>query len=162
MAKGPISGQTMQDYQRDGFILAKGMFDREEIDLMRRAAKEDRQFDQHAFGRGDGEGGTVRLSLWNHPGDTIYGMFARCESIVNSAETLLEGEVYHYHSKMIMKDAKVAAHGPGTRTMATGIRTASSFPSCAAPLSPWTRRRARMAAFRSSVDRIIWGGSTTF
>ena len=41
------------------------------------------------------------------PGDTIYGMFARCETIVNSAETLLEGEVYHYHSKMIMKDAKV-------------------------------------------------------
>src|SRR5260370_3441182 len=107
MAKGHISGQTMEDYQRDGFILAKGMFDREEIDLMRRAAKEDRQFDQHAFGRGDGEGGTVRLSLWNHPGDTIYGMFARCESIVNSAETLLAGEVYHYHSKMIMKDAKV-------------------------------------------------------
>jgi hypothetical protein len=25
---------------------------------------------------------------------------------VNSAETLLGGDVYHYHSKMIMKDAK--------------------------------------------------------
>jgi hypothetical protein len=25
-------------------------------------------------------GKTVRLSLWNHPGDTIYGMFAHCES----------------------------------------------------------------------------------
>jgi ectoine hydroxylase-related dioxygenase (phytanoyl-CoA dioxygenase family) len=49
----------------------------------------------------------ARLSLWNHPGDTLYGMFARCETIVNSAERLLEGEVYHYHSKMIMKDAKV-------------------------------------------------------
>ena len=34
-------------------------------------------------------------------------MFARCESVVNSAEKLLGGEVYHYHSKMIMKDAKV-------------------------------------------------------
>ncbi len=52
----------------------------EEIDLLRRAAKEDRQLDQHSFGKGDGEGGVVRLSLWNHPGDTIYGMFARCES----------------------------------------------------------------------------------
>src|SRR4029079_17145666 len=60
-----------------------------------------------SFGRGDGEGGKVRLSLWNHPGDTLYGMFARCESIVQSAEKLLGGEVYHYHSKMIMKDAKV-------------------------------------------------------
>src|SRR5258708_11115948 len=34
-------------------------------------------------------------------------MFARCESIVNSAERIIDGEVYHYHSKMIMKDAKV-------------------------------------------------------
>jgi ectoine hydroxylase-related dioxygenase (phytanoyl-CoA dioxygenase family) len=83
------------------------MFNREETDLLRRAAKEDRELDQHSYGRGDGEGGVVRLSLWNHPGDTIYGMFARCESIVNTAETLLGGEVYHYHSKMIMKDAKV-------------------------------------------------------
>src|SRR5439155_1550608 len=67
----------------------------------------DRELDQHSFGRGDGEGGMVRLSLWNHPGDTIYGMFARCQTIVNSAEKLLGGEVYHYHSKMIMKDPKV-------------------------------------------------------
>jgi ectoine hydroxylase-related dioxygenase (phytanoyl-CoA dioxygenase family) len=34
-------------------------------------------------------------------------MVARCESIVDSAEKLLGGEVYLYHSKMIMKDARV-------------------------------------------------------
>src|SRR6201989_1182615 len=107
MAVGPIKDDRLEEYHRNGCVLAKKMFDTEEIDLLRRAAKEDRQLDQHSFGKGDGEGGTVRLSLWNHPGDTIYGMFARCETVVNSAETLLDGEVYHYHSKMIMKDAKV-------------------------------------------------------
>ena len=107
MANGPLGKDVLGDYERNGFVVARGMFSKEEIDLLRRASKEDRQLDQHAFGKGDGEGGTVRLSLWNHPGDTIYGMFARCDTIVNSAEMLLEGEVYHYHSKMIMKDAKV-------------------------------------------------------
>ena len=107
MAAGPLSKATLGEYERKGFVVAKKMFDKEEIELLRRAAKEDRQLDQHSFGKGDGEGGVVRLSLWNHPGDTIYGMFARCETVVNSAEMLLEGEVYHYHSKMIMKDAKV-------------------------------------------------------
>ena len=58
-------------------------------------------------GRKDGEGGTVRLSLWNHPGDNIYGMFARCERMVNRAEQVLDDEVYHYHSKMILKDARI-------------------------------------------------------
>jgi ectoine hydroxylase-related dioxygenase (phytanoyl-CoA dioxygenase family) len=107
MASGPINENRIDEYNRNGFIIVKGMFDSEEIGLLRRAAKEDRALDQHAFGKGDGEGGTIRLSLWNHPGDTIYGMFARCESIVDSAETILGGEVYHYHSKMIMKDAKI-------------------------------------------------------
>ncbi len=107
MATGQLAKSVLSEYERDGFYVARKMFDATEIDLLRRAAKEDRSLDQHAFGRGDGEGGTVRLSLWNHPGDTIYGMFARCETMVNSAELLLGGEVYHYHSKMIMKDAKV-------------------------------------------------------
>lgn len=107
MASGPINDAMVQEYHRNGFVVAKGAFSAEEIGLLRRAAREDRELDQHSFGRSDGEGGTVRLSLWNHPGDTLYGMFARCETLVNSAEAILGGEVYHYHSKMIMKDAKV-------------------------------------------------------
>ena len=107
MPAGPISDDHVRDYHRDGYTLAKGMFDADEIRLLGHAAHEDRALDQHSFGRADGEGGTVRLSLWNHPGDTIYGMVARCHSVVDSAEKLLAGEVYHYHSKMIMKDARV-------------------------------------------------------
>jgi hypothetical protein len=107
MAKGCISDSEVSQYHETGFVLVKGFFDCSEIDLLKRAAKEDRALDDHSFSRNDGEGGKVRLSLWNHPGDTLYGMFARCESIVDSACKLLNGEVYHYHSKMIMKDAKV-------------------------------------------------------
>lgn len=75
--------------------------------MLKKAALADRELDKRSYGRADGEGGTVRLSIWNHPGDNIYGAFARSERIVNVAEELLEGEVYHYHSKMILKDAKV-------------------------------------------------------
>jgi ectoine hydroxylase-related dioxygenase (phytanoyl-CoA dioxygenase family) len=107
MAKGVISDQEARAYQEDGFVVVKNMLDAEEIALLGRTAREDRVLDQHSFGRADGEGGTVRLSVWNHPTDTIYGAVARSESIVNSAEKLLEGEAYHYHSKIIMKDAKV-------------------------------------------------------
>lgn len=107
MAKGGISDNEVRSYKEDGFVLVRSMLDADEIGLLGRAAREDRVLDQHSYGRADGEGGTVRLSLWNHPTDTIYGAVARSESIVNTAEKLLEGEVYHYHSKMIMKDAKV-------------------------------------------------------
>ena len=107
MPHGPLTDDQIRDYCEKGFVLAEGFFDREEIDLLRRAAKDDREMEQHSLNAKDGEGGQVRLSLWNHPGDTVYGMFARCESVVQSAEKILEGEVYHYHSKMIMKDARV-------------------------------------------------------
>jgi ectoine hydroxylase len=107
MAKGAIDQKDVAAYEDDGYVLVRGMLDEEEIGLLSRAAREDRVLDQHSFGRADGEGGVVRLSSWNHPGDTIYGMIARSQSIVGSAEQLLGGEVYHYHSKMIMKDAKV-------------------------------------------------------
>ena len=103
----PLTDAQVADYRRDGSVLARGLFTREEISLLSRAAKEDSELDKRSFGRADGEGGVVRLSLWNHPGDGVYGMFARCERMVKSCEKLLGGEVYHYHSKMILKDAKI-------------------------------------------------------
>jgi len=107
MAGGPLGEGALAAYRNDGYVLARGMFDAGEIDLLRRSAKEDKTLDDHAYQRADSEGGSVRLALWNHPGDTIYGMFARCRSVVDSAELLLGGEVYHYHSKMIMKEPRV-------------------------------------------------------
>jgi len=102
-----LTDEQVRAYHEDGYTLAKGFFTGEEIDLLARTAKEDNELDKRSFGRADGEGGVVRLSLWNHPGDGIYGLFARSERMVRSAEKLLGGEVYHYHSKMILKDPKV-------------------------------------------------------
>ncbi len=107
MAKGPMGPDVLQQYREDGYVIARGLFDSEEIGLLGRAAREDKALDDHSFGRGDAEGGVIRLALWNHPGESIYGMFARCKSIVDTAEMLLGGEVYHYHSKMIMKQPRV-------------------------------------------------------
>jgi hypothetical protein len=103
---GIFSSSQLSGYCLDGFFVARKLFNAAEIDLLRRAAKEDRALDEHAFGRADGAGGSVRLSLWNHPGDDIYGMFARSRRVVDSVAQLLEDEPYHYHSKMIMKQAR--------------------------------------------------------
>ncbi len=102
-----LSPDRALEFHTAGYTLARGLFSRTEIEALNRSAKEDSELDKRSFGRADGEGGVVRLSLWNHPGDGIYGHFARCERMVKSCELLLGGEVYHYHSKMILKDAKV-------------------------------------------------------
>ena len=107
MADKPLTDPQLQQYYEDGYLLVRQLFDSEEIGMLGRVAREDRILDENAADRQDGEGGSVRLSLWNHPGDEIYGMFARCERVTNTAEQILNDEAYHYHSKMIMKDAKV-------------------------------------------------------
>jgi ectoine hydroxylase len=71
MPHSPISNQQIHEYREQGFVLAKKFFGREDIAMLSRAAKEDRVMDQHSVSTRDGEGGQVRLSLWNHPGDTI-------------------------------------------------------------------------------------------
>jgi hypothetical protein len=102
---GIFTNTQLAEYDREGFLVAPGLFDGDEIDLLRCSAKEDKALDDHAFGRADGAGGSVRLSLWNHPGDDVYGMFARSRRVVESVAQLLGDEPYHYHSKMIMKQA---------------------------------------------------------
>jgi len=153
MANGPLNDSQVQECEANGFVLVRKMFDEKEIGLLGRAAKEDRELDQHSFGKADGEGGTVRLSLWNHPGDTLYGMFARCASIVNSAEKLLGGEVYHYHSKMIMKDPKVGGAWTWHQDYGYWYQNGVLFPllcSASIAVDPATRENGCLQVIRGS------------
>jgi len=103
---GVFESEDLTRYREDGFVIKRGLFTGEEISLLGAAARGDHALDRAAVARDDGAGNKVRLSLWNHPGDGIYGMVARCRRMVDSVEQLLGGEVYHYHSKMILKDAR--------------------------------------------------------
>ena len=102
-----LTDQQLTSYQQDGYVIARQMFASAEINLLSRAAKPAPELDRRSYAQDDAEGGSVRLTLWNQPGDSLYGMFARCRRIVDSMERILGGEVYHYHSKMILKDAQV-------------------------------------------------------
>jgi ectoine hydroxylase len=153
MAFARLSSEQLDTYRQDGYVILQGFFNAQEIGLLHRAAKEDRALDQHSFGRKDGEGGQVRLSLWNHPGDTIYGMFARSESLVNAAEAILNDEVYHYHSKMIMKDARTGGAWAWHQDYGYWYQNAVLFPdltSAFIAVDPATRENGCMQVVRGS------------
>jgi hypothetical protein len=61
----------------------------------------------HSMPVKDAKGRQSKLSLWNHPGDDIYGMISRGRRMVDAMEQLLGEEVYHYHSKMMLKEPQV-------------------------------------------------------
>lgn len=104
MTNLPLSTEQVQQFHDDGYIIVRGLFDAEEMNILRETAKADQALEQNTHGLQDGEGGVQKLSLWNKAGDDIYGLVARSHRVVDAMEQLLGGEVYHYHSKMSIKE----------------------------------------------------------
>ena len=91
-------------YERDGYVMVRGLFDAEETGLLRAAIEQDPQLHSSLYERKDAEGKSTRMALWNHPGDSVYGLAARSHRVVDTMEEMLGGEVYHYHSKLTAKE----------------------------------------------------------
>lgn len=99
-----LTQTRLADYHRDGYIIVEDFLSSEELDLLRNIARADYELQKEAESRADGEGGAVKIRLRNKLADDIYSAIVRSESLVGAMEQLLEGEVYHYHNKMILKD----------------------------------------------------------
>jgi hypothetical protein len=96
-----------QKFQEDGFVLVPGLLNPEETKILVQAAHGDQLLQKSAFELADAQGGRIKLSGWNHAGDDTMGIVARTRRIVDRIEMFLGGEVYHYHSKMILKEPRV-------------------------------------------------------
>src|ERR1700722_4541735 len=107
MSARPLSDAQFAEFQRDGYVLARRLFDAAEMDLLLAYARQDPALVTSAYARKDSSGAETKLALWNHPGDNLYSMFSRSPRIVDAMEQLLGGEVYHYHSKMMLKEPLV-------------------------------------------------------
>jgi ectoine hydroxylase-related dioxygenase (phytanoyl-CoA dioxygenase family) len=107
MSPAPLTDAQRADFDRDGYLFVQNLLDAEETRLVGAAARADARMRQHAIHAADTQGRSTNLSLWNHPGDDIYGMVARSRRVVDAMEQLLGGEVYHYHSKLSAKEPRV-------------------------------------------------------
>jgi ectoine hydroxylase len=86
-----LTPERRRAYDEDGFVIVRGMFDAKEADLLRRAMEEDPEIRGHMIDRLDAKGAATRISLWNRPGNSVYGMAARCARMVDTMEDLLGG-----------------------------------------------------------------------
>lgn len=95
-------------FREQGFLVVNDLLDAEEVDLLRKIARADHELETSAASRADGEGGAVKLVVNNDlPDDTILGAIVRSRRVAWSMARLFADEVYHYHHKMILKEARV-------------------------------------------------------
>src|SRR5438477_13200984 len=99
-----LSEAEVAQFHREGYLIIRSLFDPEEANILRQAAKADQAFKEHAYELKDGEGGVSKLVLWNKAGEDLYGTVARSHRMVDVMEQLFGDEVYHYHSKMSIKE----------------------------------------------------------
>jgi len=102
-----LSSDDLAAYERDGYLLARGLFHSDEMRTLLDYARDDESLKASAYDRKDASGAATRLALWNTAGDNLYGLFSRSPRIVDRMEQLLGGEVYHWHTKMMLKEPRV-------------------------------------------------------
>ena len=107
MSSNGFTDSESSDFERDGYFVARALFNEEETDLLRKIAKADQAIVDGADERLDQDGNVSRIALCNNLGEDIYSAIARSERMVTRMEQLLGGEVYHYHHKMSQKEPRV-------------------------------------------------------
>ncbi len=143
----------VDQFNEDGFYLARALFDAEEMDLLRQASRTDPNIATKAVLRDDGEGGQSRITLWNQEGDDIFSMFSRCRRVVDTMEQFLGGEVYHYHSKMMQKEPFKGGAWVWHQDYGYWYNNGCLFPymaSCYIAVDPATRENGCLQVLRGS------------
>ncbi|XP_077986948.1 L-proline trans-4-hydroxylase-like [Glandiceps talaboti] len=101
-----MTQEMKNKFNEDGYIILRSVLDNQEMKLLKSALEDESGVLQHKYHHDDGDGFKTRMCLWNHPGCDVTGMLARSDKIAGTMEQLLGGEVYHYHTKLIMKEAR--------------------------------------------------------
>lgn len=99
-----LTNEQVAAYGRDGYVIDRGFFNAEEMEVLRAYAQNDPALQNAMQMRADAGGGVAKLSLWNEAGDDLYGVVSRTEKLVDACEQLVGEEIYHWHHKMSMKE----------------------------------------------------------
>jgi ectoine hydroxylase-related dioxygenase (phytanoyl-CoA dioxygenase family) len=153
MPRHAFSTEQFRQYQEDGFYLARGLFDRGEIEKLLDFAKSDPSLASSAYGRKDASGQVTKLALWNFAGEDLYSMFARSPRIVDRSEQLLDDEIYLWHMKMMLKEPRVGGAWEWHQDYGYWYHNGCLAPdliSCLIAVTPATRANGCLQVIRGS------------
>lgn len=153
MGSFKITSAQVQQFNDDGYLIVEGLLDREETDFVLQTARGDREKVDNAMSLTDASGKQSKLSMWNHPEDNIYGVIARSRRIVDTMEALFGDEVYHYHSKIMLKEPRVGGAWEWHQDYGYWYLNGCLYPdmaSCLIALDPATKENGCLQVLKGS------------
>lgn len=103
-----ISAAQKAQYEKDGYLIVENFLSQEEVKLLYGLASGNNTMKDHSIDLNDQTGKRTKLTLWFTPGDDTFGLLTRSKKMVSAAQVILgEGEICHFHSKLMQKEPKV-------------------------------------------------------
>ena len=104
-----LTEKDARQFDKDGYLIKKEFFNKEEIDKLYRIAIGDEVIRENALDLNDQTGKKTKLTLWFKPGNDIYSLLIRSERMVRSVAQLLDSNspVCHFHTKLMQKEPRV-------------------------------------------------------
>jgi hypothetical protein len=129
-------------FDRDGFVLVDDLFNSDEVAVLLAAAEEATRVQEHTFDLKDTSGRSSRLALWKDIGEDVFGAVSASPRIVNGARALLREDVYHWHSKVMLKEPRQGGAWEWHQDYGYWYHDGAPYPrlvSCMIALDPATR-----------------------
>ena len=101
-----LSQNDINNWHNKGYYIAKNLFDNEEINILQETIEKDKILQNREYTVDDGDGNKAGLVIWKYLSNDTYGAFMGSNRMVNICKDLLNGDIYHYHTKLIRKHAR--------------------------------------------------------
>jgi hypothetical protein len=103
----PLTQEEKDAFNRDGFVLCKGFFTLDEVEVLKKAVVSDKTVEDQKISVKDTEGKDTKLTLWWKFGEDTCSLFGRSASLVQACADLMGGcEPYLSHTKVLLKEPR--------------------------------------------------------
>jgi hypothetical protein len=99
-----LNATQVELFDREGFVVVPGVFSPDEVAVLLESVEEGARFSGHESTVEDASGRKSKLALWTDVQQDVFGAVSTSPRLVDGARILLREDVYHWHSKIMLKE----------------------------------------------------------
>lgn len=148
-----LTKKQINQYQEDGFLIVPNVFDTEELAPLLTACEENPELWSAESAYRMSNGHFNRIMFYSHLSDSLLGVFPRIARVIDNVEAILGEECYHFHSKLVRKEAYNKGNVDWHQGYGTWYHYGCIFPTqvtCAIAITDNTKENGCMQVIKKS------------